>query len=83
MNANNPKPKINNVELNGNKTLQELGIPTKTSELENDSDYAKKSDIPNVDNFITKEVEDLLNYYNKSEIDSMIGDIESVLNEVV
>lgn len=26
---------------------------------------------------------DLSNYYNKTEIDSMIGDIESVLNEVV
>lgn len=49
------KPKINNVELNGNKTLSDLGInnfsgsyndlinkpniPTKTSDLENDSNY--------------------------------------------
>lgn len=45
------KPKINNVELNGNKSLQDLGvqprgdyalnedIPTKTSELQNDSGF--------------------------------------------
>jgi hypothetical protein len=52
------KPKINGVELRGNKSLEELGIdlennlqqakdyadsikPTKTSELTNDSDFAK------------------------------------------
>lgn len=35
------KPKINNVELTGDRTLSELGIdiPTKTSELTNDSDF--------------------------------------------
>lgn len=47
------KPSINNVILEGNKTLEELGIdiPTKTSELENDSnfvsdltDYIKNTD---------------------------------------
>jgi hypothetical protein len=33
------KPKINNVELTGNKTNEELGIPTKTSDLTNDSNF--------------------------------------------
>ena len=35
------KPKINNVELSGNKTTSELGIniPTKTSDLTNDSGF--------------------------------------------
>lgn len=33
------KPSINDMELNGNKTLEELGIPLKTSELENDSNF--------------------------------------------
>jgi len=35
------KPKINNVELNGNKTTSQLGIniPTKTSDLTNDSGF--------------------------------------------
>ena len=49
------KPKINNVELNGNKSLNDLGIqpsgnyaleseiPTKTSELINDSDFITPS----------------------------------------
>ena len=119
-------PKINNVELKGNKTTEDLGlqakgnyankdeIPTKTSQLENDSgyltehqdlstyakkeelptktsdlendsgfltehqdltEYAKKTDIPNVSNFITKDVSDLTNYYNKSQIDNIIGNI--------
>ena len=87
------KPSINNIELTGNKTLEELGIQPKgdylteipedyvtENELNNKgyltehqdlSDYAKKNDIPN-----------LSNYYNKTEIDSMIGDIEAMLKEV-
>ena len=42
------KPKINNVELSGNKTTSDLGI-----------------NIPDVSNFITKDVDDLT-YYTKS-----------------
>lgn len=33
------KPQINGVELTGNKTSEQLGIPTKTSQLQNDSGY--------------------------------------------
>ena len=33
------KPSINGVELNGDKTTADLGIPTKTSQLENDSGF--------------------------------------------
>ena len=68
------KPRINDVELNGNKTLEELGIPLKISKLENDSD------------FITNEVADLMNYYYKNYIDNMpkterfIGTDESPIN---
>lgn len=32
-------PKINNVTLNGNKSLEDLGVPTKTSGLVNDSGF--------------------------------------------
>lgn len=48
------KPQIEGVELVGNKTLQDLGIagreeiPTKVSELENDSDFI--GDAPNDNN---------------------------------
>ena len=33
-------PKINNIELKGNKTNEQLGIPTKTSDLINDSGFS-------------------------------------------
>lgn len=61
------KPKINNVELSGNKTSADLGIviPTKTSELSNDSGfltqhqdltgYAKTSDIPTATSQLTND----------------------------
>ena len=80
-NALTNKPKINNVELNGNKTSSDLGlqpagnyalesdIPTKTSDLNNDS------------GFIDKNVNNLTNYYktsetyNKTEIDNKISSV--------
>jgi hypothetical protein len=58
MNYNNAtnKPKINGVELVGNKTTEDLGIklPTKTSELENDSGFVEKEDLKK-SKFIIKE----------------------------
>ena len=71
------KPKINNVELSGNKSLSDLGIATKTSDLTNDS------------GFITKLVNDLSNYYLKSEtytkteVNNLIGQIGSIQFQVV
>lgn len=98
------KPKINDVELNGNKTLSDLGIdqdfiksesdptvpewvksiteqdianwnnkptvPTKTSDLENDS------------GFINKDVNNLANYYTKTYIDETIGNVENLLGGI-
>lgn len=81
----NNKPSINNIELNGNKTLEELGIQPKgnyLTEHQDLTDYAKKTDIPNVDDFITKDVSNLTNYYNKTEINNMIGNVENMLKEV-
>lgn len=69
------KPKINTIELIGNKSLDDLGIQPK-------GNYALKNDIPNVSNFITKDVSNLTNYYDKNSIDTMIGGIESLLSEV-
>ena len=42
------KPSINSVELNGNKTLEDLGIniPTELSELTNDVGFITSSDVP-------------------------------------
>lgn len=54
------KPSINNVTLTGNKTLDALGIQPK-------GNYALESEIPDVSNFITNTVDNLVNYYKKSE----------------
>lgn len=75
-------PQINGVELKGNKTTEELGIvsqetdPTVPSHVkaitEQDivdwSNKAEKTDIPDVSGFITNAVDNLLNYYLKSEV---------------
>ena len=39
------KPKINGHELIGDKSNADLGIPTKTSDLENDSNFAKSTEV--------------------------------------
>ena len=46
------KPRINNVVLSGNKTTSDLGIniPTKTSELTNDSDFVVDAHYVHTDN---------------------------------
>lgn len=54
------KPSINNVVLTGNKSLEALGIQPK-------GNYALESEIPDVSNFITNTVDNLVNYYKKSE----------------
>jgi len=80
------KPQINSVELSGNKSLTDLGIATKLSDLTDDSthrvvtdtekttwnnksnfsgnynDLTNKPTIPDVSNFITKDVNNLTYY---------------------
>lgn len=53
--ALNNKPRINNVELTGNKSLEDLGIniPTKTSELTNDSNFVNQTTLANYTNTAT------------------------------
>lgn len=59
------KPKINGVELLGNKSLTDLGIniPTKTSDLNNDSGFIDDTALEN--------------YYTKTEVDDKISAIPS------
>ena len=98
------KPKINNVELSGNKTLSDLGIdqdfvksesdPTVPSHVKaiTEQDIAnwnnkpavptKTSDLTNDSGFIDKNVNNLTNYYTKTYIDETIGNIESLLGEI-
>lgn len=58
------KPKINNVELKGNKSLNDLGIQPS-------GNYALKSEIPDVSNFITKDVNNLTYYTLSSGLSSV------------
>ena len=78
----NDLPRINGVELIGNKTGTDLGllekeldptVPTHVKEITIQdiitwNNKAEHSDIPSVDQFITNSVNDLVNYYLKSEV---------------
>ena len=47
------KPSINDVVLLGNKSLADLGIPTKLSEMDNDANYVQDADYVHTDNNFT------------------------------
>ena len=77
------------IETNANNisTLQttkadKSEIPTKTSELINDSNFAYESDIPDVSNFITKDVDNLTNYTKTSDLSevALSGNYEDLSN---
>lgn len=78
------------IEANANNisTLQttkadKSEIPTKTSELINDSNFAYESDIPDVSDFITKDVDNLTNYTKTSDLSevALSGDYEDLSNK--
>ena len=63
---------LDNLENNVIPTLAtKEEIPTKTSQLQNDSNFAYESDIPDVSDFITKDVNDLTNYTLTSSLSSV------------
>ena len=68
------KPKINNVELDGNKSLSDLGIIYPVTSVNSQTGDVtifvptKLSDLSNDTGFITNLVDNLANYYLKSEI---------------
>lgn len=49
-NALSNKPQIGGIELKGNKSLADLGIPTKTSQLTNDDNVVKDASYVHTDN---------------------------------
>ena len=67
------KPKINGVTLDGDLATEDLNIiiPKLVSELQNDTGY------------ITKDVNDLVSYYDKTEVDNMISTIPKFSIKVV
>ena len=67
------KPKINGVTLDGDLATEDLNIiiPKLVSELQNDAGY------------ITKDVNNLVSYYDKTEVDNMISTIPKFSIKVV
>lgn len=79
------KPKINNVELTGNKTLDELGIQAKgdyATATDLSTNYYKKTEISLLLAAKVNTSDLLSNYYKKTDIDNMIGDIETLLGGI-
>ena len=94
------KPSINNVTLQGNKTLNDLGIqpsgnyvtPSDLSTVATTGNYSdlngkptiptKTSDLNNDSGFITNSVDNLTNYYTKSSTDTLLGNKEDKSNKV-
>lgn len=64
-------------------------IPSKTSELQNDSNFATKEEIPDTSTFITNTVNNLVNYYlkeetyTKQEVVALINQITTINFKVV
>ena len=60
-------------------TGEAVVIPTKTSQLVNDSGFITAEDLPDIPEGGNV---DLSNYYTKKEIDNMVGDISTALDEL-
>lgn len=64
-------------------------IPSKTSELQNDSNFATKDELPDTSGFITNAVNNLVNYYlkeetyTKQEVVALINQITTINFKVV
>ena len=75
------KPSINSVELNGNKTLEDLGIiiPTATSDLTNDSGFITNADIPTDISAFTNDA----GYLTSSDVSDvgLSGDYDDLINK--
>lgn len=80
------KPKINGIELSGNKTTAQLGIeiPTKTSDLENDSGFLDDTDTEEAETLAIDDAvtEDSTNLITSGAVFDVVGDIEAALNAI-
>ena len=74
------KPSINGVSLVGNKSLADLGIeiPTKTSDLENDSGFITSSALPTKTSDLTNDSD----FTTQAYVDQEVGAIETSLQDV-
>ena len=69
------KPKINNVTLVGNKSLSDLGIPTKTSELTNDAGFITASAVPTKTSELTNDA----GFATETYVGNAVGALETLL----
>lgn len=76
------KPSINGVELSGNKTNSQLGIPTKTSDITNDSGFLTSESEPAFNSSVAKDITstDISNWNNKLEPSSGANKIYGTSN---
>ena len=97
------KPKINNVELTGNISCEQLGVITQEldptipqhvkqiseEDIANWNNKVDPNNIPDTSQFITKETNSLLNYYNKDqiftkqEVEDLVNNINRFSTEIV
>lgn len=89
------KPQINNIELIGNKTLDDLGIqpkgdyaltsdiPTSTSDLENDSGFITSETDPTVPNFVKAITEANITSWNNKQDPLTAGENITIENNVI
>ena len=89
------KPQINDIELIGNKTLDELGIqpkgdyaltsdiPTSTSDLENDSGFITSETDPTVPNFVKAITEANITSWNNKQDLLTAGENITIENNVI
>ena len=89
------KPQINNIELMGNKTLDELGIqpkgdyaltsdiPTSTSDLTNDSGFITSETDPTVPNFVKAITEANITSWNNKQDSLTAGENITIENNVI
>ena len=75
--------KVNNATQTITNKSVNISVPTKTSDISNDSGFITKS-VNNLDNYYAKTQVDttFTNYYNKTQIDSIIGDIDTALDTI-
>lgn len=70
------KPKINGVTLTGEKSLSDLGIdiPTKTSELTNDSGFITNSDVPTKTSELTNDSD----FITETDVDTKLSKYDAL-----
>ena len=71
------KPLINGVTLVGDKSLSEIGIPTKTSDLVNDSGFITEDAIPTKTSELTNDSD----FITKEYVDNSVDNLQTQLNK--